>query len=162
MPFSEDNLSLLGYFELLDLIAGYSQSALGRTAITAMRPSNELPVIRAHRGLYGDLLRLREESRSLPGLHFENLGEVLHAVRPQDAMLDPAQLLACRAQLEVAAEVAARVPDAVFYTTVLLCLSINRFLLAGFFIHQVLQSADADEYIFFHPSLIFLSPVHCF
>lgn len=107
MPFSEDNLSLLGYFELLDLIAGYSQSALGRAAITAMRPSNELPVIRAHRGLYGDLLRLREESRSLPGLHFEDLGEVLHAVRPQDAMLDPTQLLACRAQLEVAAEVAA-------------------------------------------------------
>ncbi len=106
MSFTENNLTLLGYHELLELIAGYVHSPLGRDAILSLRPSNELAAIKAHRGLYGDLLHLREESRSLPGLHFEDLSEILHVVRPVDALLDPLQLLACRAQLEVANDVA--------------------------------------------------------
>ena len=35
--------------------------------------------------------------------------------------------------------------------------NLHRFLFAGFLIHQILQSADADEYVFFHPFLVFLS-----
>lgn len=105
MAFSEDTLELLGYHQLLSLIAGYTQSALGREQLLGLRPIADLKVIRRHRSLYEDLLRLREETRSLPGLHFEDIRELLQTVRPGDSILDGAQLLMLRGQLEVVAGV---------------------------------------------------------
>ena len=98
---------VLGYDQLLSLIAGYAQSAGGRRRVEALCPHSQLADIQSQRGLYEDLLKLQEMTEALPRLGVEELGELLHRVQPADAVLDGLELRECLSQLDVAAEVAA-------------------------------------------------------
>ncbi len=98
-------MRLLGFHQLLELIAGYVQSPAGRKNILSLQPAADLAVIQAQRGLYEDLLKLEESIHSLPGLQAEEMGAILLQVQPADAVLDGMSLLQCGRQLQVAADV---------------------------------------------------------
>lgn len=110
---SEHSLSVLEYHQLLELIAGYVQSPAGRQVIMRSRPGTVLAEVQLRRDLYADLLALLDSQCSLPGLHAEDLSEILARVAPGAAVLPGEDLLACRSQLDTVAEVAAflREPD---------------------------------------------------
>lgn len=96
---------VLEYPQLLELIAGYVQSPAGRQVILSSRPGTVISEIQSRHGLYRDMLALRESSRSLPGLHAEDLSEILQRVAPGDAVLPGEELVACRSQLDTVAAV---------------------------------------------------------
>ncbi len=96
---------VLEYVQLLELIAGYVQSPGGRRLVLSSRPKTALAEIKSRHGLYRDLLALRESSRSLPGLHTEELDGIFQRVAPSDAVLPGDELLACASQLDIAASV---------------------------------------------------------
>ena len=112
MRIDHHSWQVLGYFQLLEQIAGYTQSAAGRRRVEALRPKTMRSEILTRRGLYEDLLRLQETHESLPPLGAEELDELLLRVQPADAMLNGLELRQCLSQLNVAFEVAnfARLP----------------------------------------------------
>ena len=96
---------VLEYSQLLELIAGYVQSPAGRQVVLSSRPGTVLSEIQSRHGLYRDMLALRESARSMPGLHVEDLSEILQRVAPGDAVLPGEELVACRSQLETVSAV---------------------------------------------------------
>ncbi|NLF93656.1 MAG: endonuclease MutS2 [Oligosphaeraceae bacterium] len=104
---SDHSLAVLEYHRLLELISGYVQSPAGRQVIMRSRPAIALAEVQSRRDLYADLLALLDSQRSLPGLHAEDLGDILSRVAPGSAVLPGEDLLACRSQLDTVTEVAA-------------------------------------------------------
>jgi DNA mismatch repair protein MutS2 len=102
---SDHALEVLGFHQLLEVIGGYVQSSAGARIIQRLRPSPEPEAISRRRALYADLLKLREGSRSLPGLLVEELEDILVRPQPRDAVADGSELLMCGRQLSAVAEV---------------------------------------------------------
>ncbi len=100
-------LTVLEFSTLLQQIADNAQSGPGAARILDIRPMTELEAIRSRRGLYHDMMQLRETALDVPSLHAEDLGEILRMAAPEGAIIGGEELLACRSQLDVAAEVAA-------------------------------------------------------
>ena len=92
--------TILGYYQLLELIAGHAQSALAQELVRAIRPKTELAAIQAHRGLYADCMALQETTLSLPSLRIEDLGELLREIAPDGSIAVGSELLPCRAALD--------------------------------------------------------------
>lgn len=80
-------LTVLGYRELLEQVAGYAQGPLGAGEILSLAPSSDLAVIRRNRGIYEDMLALMESPASLPCLRVPDIGALIASVRPTDAVL---------------------------------------------------------------------------
>ena len=99
------SLQVLGFHELLTLIAGYAQSSLGAGIVCNLRPSSDLTDIRKNRGLYEDMLSLAESSSMLPPLHIPEMTELLARVLPTDSVLAGEELLVIRAALEIVKEI---------------------------------------------------------
>jgi len=93
-------LSVLQFADLLEAIACCTQSERGAELIRALRPSDDPLQINRRRGLYTDLIAIRNKPMEFPGLHVENLSAELHQVAPEGAILDGASLVAIRATLD--------------------------------------------------------------
>ena len=95
------SLNVLDYNALLEVIGGYAQTSLGRTAVTSLRPSPRGQGTADRRQLYADVLAVLAAGASLPGLALTDPGEALRRVSPADAVLDGPELLLVRGLLDV-------------------------------------------------------------
>lgn len=104
---NKHTLTVLEFDALLDSICEYAQSSNGVSIIKSLFPSNDIEVIQRRRGLYSDLIAVRNRPLDLPSLHTEDLSEILRQVAPQGAVLDGVELVSCMGLLDVASDVRA-------------------------------------------------------
>ncbi|MBQ6474106.1 MAG: endonuclease MutS2 [Victivallales bacterium] len=97
---NQHTLTVLQFTELLEAIAGCAQSEQGAALVRSLQPSGEPLQFNRRRGLYTDLIAIRNKPMEFPGLHVESLAAELRQVTPEGAILDGTALVAIRATLD--------------------------------------------------------------
>ena len=104
---NDHTLTVLEFDRLLELICQQAQSEPGMEIIRSLRPRRELAEIQARRGLYDDMLAVRECEVEQPGLRIEDLSSILREAAPEGAVLAGQDLLVIRSFLDTVAQAAA-------------------------------------------------------
>ena len=104
---NDHTLTVLEFDRLLELICQQAQSEPGMEIIRSLRPRRELTEIQARRGLYDDMLAVRECEVEQPGLRIEDLSSILREAAPEGAVLAGQDLLVIRSFLDTVAQAAA-------------------------------------------------------
>lgn len=102
---NDHTYAVLEFDGLLQLISSQAQSAAGAAIIRNTRPQTTLGEIQRRRGLYADMIDLRNSPLDIPSLRCEELDDILREVAPQGAVIGGDDLVACRSLLDNSAEV---------------------------------------------------------
>src|SRR3972149_7183041 len=95
----QTSLDLLEFNRLLEIIAQYAKSDASQNAILSLIPLSKKEEIEIRFSCIEEIRRMSQEKRPLNILPFKDIVPVLQTVRPEDAMLDPSDLV-CRLLLE--------------------------------------------------------------
>lgn len=96
-------LTVLEFPALLDNICEYAQSNYGINLIKSLSPSSDIDVIRRNRGIYSDMIAIRNRPLDVPSLRIEDINEILRHVAPEGAIIDGIELVTCLGVLDIAA-----------------------------------------------------------
>lgn len=88
-----NSLDLLEFNKLLEIIAQRAKSDASRNAILSMKPLSSRDEIQRRFSLIGEIRRMSQDDRPLSILPFNDIDPVLQKVRPEDAMLEPSELV---------------------------------------------------------------------
>ena len=102
---NDHTYAVLEFDGLLQLISDQAQSAAGAAIIRTTRPQTALTEIQRRRGLYADMIALRNSPLDIPSLRCEDLDDILREVAPQGAVIGGDELVACRSLLDNSADV---------------------------------------------------------
>ena len=97
----EHALSVLGFADLLQLIARYAQTDTGREVIRGARPGTQLSAITAQHGLYKDAMDWLATRAPALDLQFSSISDLLRRVAPEGAALGGDDLVRCAELLEL-------------------------------------------------------------
>ncbi len=89
----QNSLDLLEFNKLLEIIAQRAKSDASRNAILSIKPLSGRDEIQRRFSLIQEILRMSQDGRPLSILPFNDIAPVLQKVRPEDAMLEPAELV---------------------------------------------------------------------
>ena len=102
----QNSLDLLEFTKLLEIIAQYAKSDASQNAILSLIPLSRKEEIETRFSCIEEIRRMSQEKRPLNILPFKDIVPVLQTVRPEDAMLDPSDLV-CFMDFLIAAHEAA-------------------------------------------------------
>ncbi|MBI3398028.1 MAG: endonuclease MutS2 [Deltaproteobacteria bacterium] len=89
----QNSLDLLEFNKLLEIIAQRAKSDASRNAILSIKPLSSRDEIQRRFSLIGEIRRMSQDDRPLSILPFNDIAPVLQKVRPEDAMLEPSELV---------------------------------------------------------------------
>ncbi|MBI5875183.1 MAG: hypothetical protein HZB81_04960 [Deltaproteobacteria bacterium] len=89
----QNSLDLLEFNKLLEIIAQRAKSDASRNAILSIKPLFSRDEIQRRFSLIGEIRRMSQDDRPLSILPFNDIAPVLQKVRPEDAMLEPSELV---------------------------------------------------------------------
>jgi len=106
-----DNLhiDLLEFDRLLSIISEFSHSEASRTAVRRIHPLDTRQEIETRQGRIHEIMRISEQGRPLGLSHFEDVGGLIAKVRPEGSVLEPNELSAFIAILDILTEIADRI-----------------------------------------------------
>src|SRR3989338_629261 len=87
------SLDLLEFNKLLEIIAQYAKSDASQNAILSIIPLSSRDEIQMRFSLIEEILRMSQDDMPLSILPFKDIAPVLQKVRPEDAMLEPSELV---------------------------------------------------------------------
>jgi len=102
----QNSLDLLEFTKLLEIIAQYAKSDASQNAILSLIPLSKKEEIEIRFSCIEEIRRMSQEKRPLNILPFKDIVPVLQTVRPEDAMLEPSDLV-CFMDFLIAAHEAA-------------------------------------------------------
>jgi DNA mismatch repair protein MutS2 len=102
----QNSLDLLEFTKILEIIAQYAKSDASQNAILSLIPLSRKEEIQTRFSCIEEIRRMSHEKRPLNILPFKDIAPVLQTVRPEDAMLEPSDLV-CFMDFLVAAHEAA-------------------------------------------------------
>ena len=89
----QNSLDLLEFTKLLEIIAQYAKSDASQNAILSLIPLSKKEEIETRFSCIEEIRRMSQDDRPLSILPFKDIAPVLQTVRPEDAMLEPSDLV---------------------------------------------------------------------
>ncbi|MBI3752961.1 MAG: endonuclease MutS2 [Deltaproteobacteria bacterium] len=89
----QNSLDLLEFNKLLEIIAQRAKSDASRSVVLSIRPLSDRNEIEKRFALIQEIRRMAQEGRPLSILPFADIGPLLQKVRPDDAILEPLELV---------------------------------------------------------------------
>jgi DNA mismatch repair protein MutS2 len=107
----KESLHVLEFDKILNVISRFSNSDISQKSVLEIHPLNDKKEIEERFGQIQEMQRLSQEGTPLKLSHFQDISQLIEKVRPEDAVLDPHELMVFMPVLRIISDVSLQIEE---------------------------------------------------